>query len=154
MVCTPTTIGVYTVYEDFGFHAFDDRKTLATMLHNAGYATIYLGKYLNRYGFDPPHRRDTGSSIRYVPPGWDMWRASLDGGFAQGSPNEGSTYAYYDTTLSFNGDGFERLEGRFQTVAYGEIARNIVRKRAASPSALHVLPVVRRAAQRVAARAG
>ena len=28
-------------------------KTLATMLHNAGYATIYLGKYLNRYGFDP-----------------------------------------------------------------------------------------------------
>ena len=61
-----------------------------------------------------------------------MWRASLDGGFAQGSPNEGSTYAYYDTTLSFNGDGFERLEGRFQTVAYGEIARNIVRNRAAS----------------------
>jgi N-acetylglucosamine-6-sulfatase len=124
---------VYTVYEDFGFHAFDDRVTLATTLHDAGYATIYLGKYLNRYGFDPPHQQTSGNSLHYVPPGWDMWRASLDGGFAPGSRNEGSTYSYYDTTLSFNGAGFERLEGRYQTEAYGAIARNIVSRRAASP---------------------
>ncbi|WP_183099748.1 sulfatase family protein [Nocardioides pelophilus] len=125
--------GVYTVYEDYGFHAFDDRRTLATMLQDAGYANVYLGKYLNRYGFDPPPRAQQGNSLRYVPPGWDMWRASLDGGFAPGSPNAGSTYAYYDTTLSFNGKTFETLAGRYQTVAYGEIAGNIVRNRAPSP---------------------
>jgi arylsulfatase A-like enzyme len=133
--------GVYTVYEDYGFHAFDDRQTLATMLHRAGYATIYLGKYLNRYGYDPPHLQASGNSIHYVPPGWDMWRASLDGGFARNSPHYGSsTYAYTDTTLSFNGEGFESLRGRYQTTAYGEIARNIVRTRAASdqPFMLHL----------------
>ena len=125
--------GVYTVYQDYGFHAFDDQKTLATMLHDAGYATIYLGKYLNRYGYDPPHGQTSGNSIHYVPPGWDMWRASLDGGFATTSPYFGSsTYAYTDTTLSFNGDGFESLRGRYQTTAYGEIARHVVRNRAAS----------------------
>ena len=125
--------GVYTVYEDYGFHAFDDSKTLATMLHNAGYATIYLGKYLNRYGYDPPHTETSGNSIHYVPPGWDMWRASLDGGFAPTSPYFGSsTYAYTDTTLSFNGETFQSLNGRYQTTAYGEIARDIVRNRAAS----------------------
>ncbi|HEX4976508.1 MAG TPA: sulfatase-like hydrolase/transferase, partial [Nocardioides sp.] len=69
--------GVYTVYADYGFHAFDDSRTLATMLDRAGYATTYLGKYLNRYGVDPPHGVSTGNSLRYVPPGWDMWRASL-----------------------------------------------------------------------------
>ena len=123
--------GVYTVYADYGFHAFDDRRTMATMLDKAGYATVYLGKYLNRYGFDPPYLRTTGNSLRYVPPGWDMWRASLDGGFRADSPYQGSTYAYYDTTLSFNGEGFEALQGRYQTRAYGEIARGIVRRRAA-----------------------
>ncbi len=124
--------GVYTVGADYAFHAFDDRETLATMLEGAGYANIYLGKYLNRYGVQPPHTADRGNSLHYVPPGWEMWRASFDGGFAPGSPDRGSTYAYDDTTLSINGDGFERLEGRYQTVAYGEIARNVVRRRTAS----------------------
>lgn len=123
---------VFTVYEDYGFHAFDDRATMATMLREAGYATVYLGKYLNRYGIDPPPRADRGNSLHYVPPGWEMWRASLDGGFAPGSPYKGTTYDYDDTTLSFNGVGFEALEGRYQTEAYGDIARNIVRRRAAS----------------------
>lgn len=123
---------VYTVYDDYGFHAFDDRSTLATMLDRAGYANVYLGKYLNRYGIDPPPTAERGNSLHYVPPGWDMWRASLDGGFAAGSPDRGSTYNYYDTTLSFNGEGFERLEGRYQTVAYGDIARDVVSERAAA----------------------
>jgi arylsulfatase A-like enzyme len=123
--------GVYTVYADYGFHAFDDRQTLATMLQRAGYVTVYLGKYLNRYGEDPPHGSRTGNSLRYVPPGWTMWRASLDGGFAPGSRWDGGTYRYFDTTLSFNGEGFESLQGRYQTSAYGDIARSIIRRRAA-----------------------
>lgn len=125
--------GVYSVYADYGFHAFDDTKTLATMLHDAGYANVYLGKYLNRYGIDPPHTLSSGTSIHYVPPGWDMWRASLDGGFPPDSPYAGSTtYDYDNTTLSFNGVSFESLKGRYQTVAYGKIASGIVTTRAAS----------------------
>lgn len=122
---------VYDVTDRYGFHAFDDRSTLATLFHAAGYSTVYLGKYLNRYGIAPPHDRTGGSSLHYVPPGWTDWRASLDGGFPAGSPDLGSTYWFDDTTLSRNGQGFEPLTGQYQTRAYGRIAGHIIRARAA-----------------------
>lgn len=49
-----------------GFSAFDDRSTVATWLHDAGYRTAMLGKYLN--GYEGP----------YVPPGWDRWFATYE----------------------------------------------------------------------------
>lgn len=52
-----------------GFAAFDDRRTLPTWLQKAGYETMFAGKYLNGYGVRDP---------RYIPPGWDRWRASID----------------------------------------------------------------------------
>ena len=49
-----------------GFQKFrrlgKDRSTVATWLDDAGYETIYLGKYLNNY-----------ANTTYVPPGWDRW---------------------------------------------------------------------------------
>lgn len=45
---------------------FDDTNTLATWLHDAGYRTGLIGRYLN--GF--PWGRGTG----YIPPGWDYWK--------------------------------------------------------------------------------
>jgi arylsulfatase A-like enzyme len=54
---------------DGGFLAFHrlgrEESTIATWLHDAGYRTALIGKYLN--GFP----RDVG--WRYVPPGWDEW---------------------------------------------------------------------------------
>jgi arylsulfatase A-like enzyme len=46
----------------------DDRSTIATWLHDAGYHTGLVGKYLNGY------------HGRYIPPGWDTWDA-FDWGF-------------------------------------------------------------------------
>jgi len=67
-----------------GFAAFDDASTIATWLHDDGYRTALIGKYLNWY---------TGAGIRgYVPPGWDRWVA-----FVQ---NLG---LYFDYTLSVDG---------------------------------------------------
>lgn len=43
---------------------FDESETLATWLHDAGYRTALIGKYLNRY----PFRR-----LPYVPAGWDRF---------------------------------------------------------------------------------
>ena len=58
--------GVHTnVSPDGGFAAFDDTTTIATVLHNAGYKTGLVGKYLNGYPNTP---------TPYVPPGWDTWR--------------------------------------------------------------------------------
>jgi arylsulfatase A-like enzyme len=63
--------GVYTNQngQPFGgFRAFDDRSTIATWLHDAGYRTAMLGKYFN--GYEEP----------YVPPGWDRWFATYVNG--------------------------------------------------------------------------
>jgi N-acetylglucosamine-6-sulfatase len=55
-----------------GFNAFDDTTTVATVLHDAGYRTALIGKYLNGYG-----EADADQPPDYVPPGWDTWRAIL-----------------------------------------------------------------------------
>ena len=53
-----------------GFRAFRDGRTIASVLHDAGYTTGLFGKYLNRYGV-------AAADARYVPPGWDEWNVFL-----------------------------------------------------------------------------
>jgi arylsulfatase A-like enzyme len=61
---------------------FDASSTIATWLHDAGYRTGLIGKYLNHYpwGLGP-----------FVPPGWDDWFAFMG--------QEG----YYNYTVNDNG---------------------------------------------------
>ena len=66
---------VYTHLEPYGFAAFPDRRSIATVLQGAGYQTGLVGKYLNGYG--EQYLRSGGSSLNYVPPGWDQWYARL-----------------------------------------------------------------------------
>ena len=49
-----------------GATALNDKATLPVWLHDAGYRTGYIGKYLNGYN-DLPEG--------YIPPGWDDWQA-------------------------------------------------------------------------------
>jgi N-acetylglucosamine-6-sulfatase len=122
---------VFHVNKPWGFTSFNDTSTVATWLRRAGYATEYLGKYLNGYGRMPEPGADSGKSLHYVPPGWSMWRASIDGGMGS-RPKAGKTYEYYDTTLSRNGLGFTNYAGRYQTHVYGELSEQIIDTRAAS----------------------
>jgi N-acetylglucosamine-6-sulfatase len=76
-----------------GFEKFHklglERSTIATWLHEAGYATAYVGKYLNGYG----EKRLT----RYIPPGWDRWWARLGGiGNATYDVNDNGDIQIYD----------------------------------------------------------
>jgi arylsulfatase A-like enzyme len=67
------TTGVYTNVPPFGsWSAFQasESDTIATALHDVGYRTALIGKYINGYGGDDP----------YVPPGWDRWLAIVGGG--------------------------------------------------------------------------
>ena len=78
------TTGVYTNRYPFGgFERFteqnEDSSTIATWLHDAGYETALVGKYLNQYG--------QWTNGAYVPPGWDKWEAFDTNG-------EGSYYNY------------------------------------------------------------
>ncbi len=75
--------------------AFDDTNTLATWLHDGGYRTASIGKYLNGYGRVDVNR-DGVLDIKdkeYVPPGWDNWQALLDP----------TTYWMYSYTINDNG---------------------------------------------------
>lgn len=59
-------------------------STLPVWLTGAGYRTIHVGKYLNKYSeVDQPER---------PPPGWDDWRTGL------------TPQGYYDYTLGINGE--------------------------------------------------
>jgi N-acetylglucosamine-6-sulfatase len=69
-----------------GYRRLDRHETLPVWLRRAGYRTMHVGKFLNRYGQHlGPH---------HVPPGWDEWHGSIDP----------STYRYYGYTLNENGE--------------------------------------------------
>lgn len=51
-------------------HALDETSTLATWMHDAGYHTGLVGKYLNLYPF---------GGEAFVPQGWDRWWGKIHG---------------------------------------------------------------------------
>jgi N-acetylglucosamine-6-sulfatase len=51
-----------------GFYKFDMTNNLAVWLHNAGYKTSHVGKFLNQYGDNDPTE---------VPPGWSDWHTVI-----------------------------------------------------------------------------
>jgi arylsulfatase A-like enzyme len=70
----PHTTGVYRQGLPYGgFKSFKDGTTIATELHDAGYATGFFGKYLDSYQHD--------ALSGYVPPGWDRWVAFVHSQF-------------------------------------------------------------------------
>jgi N-acetylglucosamine-6-sulfatase len=97
-ICCPSSVSMLTgqyshnngilhnVPPQGGFQKFvdigGDRSTLATWLHDGGYLTGRVGKYLVGY--------PTGTT--YVPPGWDDWHSTY----------EGST-TYFNYALNENG---------------------------------------------------
>lgn len=127
----PHNHGVWSQVAPWGFPAFDDSSTFPVWINEAGYQTSYMGKYLNEYGTGPEPGRTTGTSTQYVPPGWDLWQASIDGGLDRSDPNDGGTYRYFDTTLNDNGHGYVSLEGRYQTDEYARLTGDVIEKEAA-----------------------
>ena len=89
-----------------GFEKFNDSSTIATWLRAGGYNTLFLGKYLNRYGLTQP---------RYIPPGWPDWRATIDP----------TTYNYRGTKLNVNGTIVDHT-GEYQTDAFASISENLI----------------------------
>lgn len=63
----PRNTGITKKYQQL--HGINEEKTIATILHKAGYRNILLGKYVNQYGKTHP---------KYIPKGWDEWHAMID----------------------------------------------------------------------------
>src|SRR5215213_6217171 len=105
-----------------GFWNFFDRglesSTVATWLNAAGYDTILMGKYLNRYGLD---RNGNRAPSTHVPPGWDRWYAW-----------EG-LYGGHDTSYQINENGQIVTYQRSQihdTDLHAQTAENFIRNTA------------------------
>jgi N-acetylglucosamine-6-sulfatase len=109
--------GVLDIVPPFGgYERLDGRETLPVWLQRAGYATVLIGKYLNRYG-----RRDPTE----IPPGWTEWHGLVDP----------STYRYYGYTI--NDDGLPTKHGsapfEYQTDVLTRQAEDVIERRAPSP---------------------
>lgn len=89
-----------------GFPAFDNSSTLATWLHDAGYQTAFVGKFLNKYGIKPVRK----------PPGWDDWHANVGGG------------NYFDTRVWENGTPFQ-YTGPYQVDLHAGMVENVIKQR-------------------------
>ena len=99
------------------FRPMED-KALPVWLDNAGYATGYVGKYLNNY------------NGTYAPPGWDEWKGRV----------VGLPYLGKDQVEGFGMDG-KNAEGRTHTQVFADEAVSFVRQRAgATPYFLFVSP--------------
>ena len=110
----------------YGFGAFDDSRTLPTVLRRAGYRTALVGKYLNGYG-DQPTYAGHRPSLRYVPPGWSQWWGSTDHHWRAGERPGGGTYNYTHLTSNVNGR-LRTYPGRYTTDVTSEQTSDLVRR--------------------------
>ena len=108
-----------------GFQAFRNKgyeqSNVATWLHEAGYRTALVGKYLNEYDEVAP---------RHVPPGWDRWYAWAGLG------------KYYDYRLNENGKfvDYGHQEGDYETTVLTRHARDFVKQAGDKPFFLYIAP--------------
>ncbi len=111
-----------------GFQRFYEQglegSTIATWLNDAGYDTILIGKYLNRYGYPTP--------TTYVPPGWDRWHVW-----------EGQ-YQGTDTSYQINENGLIETYYRsdmHDTDLFAQTAENFIRQTAGgAPFFMYLAP--------------
>ena len=121
-VCCPSRATIFTgryshhtgVRRNRDGKRFDDRRTLATWLDDAGYETGMFGKYLNGYPWKT--RRPT-----YIPPGWDAWHVFLE----KSGEEEGRTTGYYED-YTLNEDGRLRRPSGHSTDVLAERALDFI----------------------------
>jgi arylsulfatase A-like enzyme len=119
----PHHTGVTANFGPDGYPSFDESSTLATWLHDAGYTTALVGKYLNGYTLVGDH---------HVPPGWDRWVA------IDSVPEE----RYYRYTLNEDGTPVEygRRPADYSTSVLTAKAVDFIRS-ARRPFFLYFAPV-------------
>src|ERR671914_1555783 len=91
-----------------GYGRLDKSEWLPLWLQRAGYHTVHIGKFMNRYGQDSPPTE--------VPPGWDEWYTSVDP----------STYSF--TEYQLNENGALRWHGEYSTDEYSDLAVDAVKR--------------------------
>ena len=100
-----------------GFTRFNDSNSVGTWLDSTGYATGYIGKYLNQYA---------RFNKMYVPPGWDVWEGLIGGIQVPSAPQ------------TFNVNGEESVRDGHQTDVLTERGVEFLRTHTDAPMLLHL----------------
>jgi N-acetylglucosamine-6-sulfatase len=95
-----------------GYGRLDKSEWLPIWLQRAGYHTVHIGKFMNRYGMD--------SLDTEVPPGWHEWYTSVDP----------STYSF--TEYRLNENGVVGWGEKYSTDEYSDRAVDAVKRLAPS----------------------
>jgi N-acetylglucosamine-6-sulfatase len=95
-----------------GYGRLDKSEWLPVWLQRAGYRTVHIGKFMNRYGQDSPPTE--------IPPGWNEWYTSVDP----------STYSF--TEYQLNENGALRWGRKYSTDEYTDLAVDAVNRLAPS----------------------
>jgi arylsulfatase A-like enzyme len=117
-LCCPSRATILTGQYDLRTHVrtneqgplLDDTNTLPVWLHDAGYHTGLVGKYLNFY----PWGREP-----FIPPGWDRW-------FAKENADESTAYYDYDVVDQGLSRHYGQAPGTYATDVLGEQAVRFV----------------------------
>lgn len=114
------------VLDNFGrnsFPKFDQKSNLAVWLHNRGYRTALVGKYLNDYTL---YGHDA------IPPGWDDWQAM------DSIPME----KYYNYTLNENGRqvNYGDSQSDYSTTVLTHKATSFIKQQGSKPFFLYFAP--------------
>jgi N-acetylglucosamine-6-sulfatase len=132
-LCCPSRATILTGQYDVRTHVrtnddgplLDDSNTLPVWLHDAGYHTGLVGKYLNFY----PWGREP-----FIPPGWDRW-------FAKENADESTAYYDYDIVDQGLSRHYGEAPGTYATDVLGEQAVRFVHDApAAQPWFLYFAP--------------
>jgi len=107
-------------FREFG----NEGSTIATWLHDAGYHTALVGKYLNGYGSTP--------SLSALPPEWDDWYGVTNEGYSRFTINEQGVEVRYNS----------RKQEQHATDVLADHARAIIAEVAPTgqPFFLHISP--------------
>ena len=89
-------------------------STIATWLNEGGYRTVFIGKYLNGYGFGE-------SETEYVPPGWDEWHG-IAGNYLSNRVNDNGEIKNYDPETHYSTDLFSDKAAGYIRHTVGEDA--------------------------------
>ena len=132
-VCGPSRAGILSalyahhhgvIYNYEAAPTFDSSSTLATWLHDAGYATAMIGKYMN-YAAD----------LTAVPPGWDQWQVLIGE-----ETGDGNGYSQYG--LDENGVDVQHgpAPGDYSTDLFARRGLDFMREHASEPFFLLFAP--------------
>jgi arylsulfatase A-like enzyme len=119
-LCCPSRATILTGQYDLRTHVrtnedgalLDDTNTLPVWLHDAGYHTGLVGKYLNAYPWGRPP---------FIPPGWDRW-------FAKQNASDSTAYYNYDIVDQGLSRHYGETPDTYATDVLGEQAVRFVRE--------------------------